>query len=258
MKILTTILIVLLAHGLTAQTENYVIEKCDSVILLDGSVKMMQVREVKRNKIVYFLCCENCGVPRKLALNEIDTIVFNQNGFHIQELSRISAEKEVEVVKLENESIIDTIIAIDELIFKNLTNDKLVTLKPGDYLNIKDLNGKYKGHIKSITKDVIIIEKQKTSTNDLEIIKINEIKWLRIYSDSKTNRGLGKAMKIIGTIGTPFLTFVSLIFYEAAYPEEGTGFIIGAIGALGIMIGGQQIEGTSRHHINSESWQIVK
>lgn len=51
--------------------------KCDTVVFLDGSTKTVQVQEVKKSKIIYILCCNECAVPREFKLKEIDTIIYS-------------------------------------------------------------------------------------------------------------------------------------------------------------------------------------
>jgi hypothetical protein len=64
-----------------AQTEEKRGLQCDSIIFMDGTAKLVQVKEVNRRKIIYILCCYDCAVPRKFKKNEIDTIIYFQEGW---------------------------------------------------------------------------------------------------------------------------------------------------------------------------------
>ena len=48
-----------------AQTEEKRGLQCDSIIFMDGTVKLVQVKEVNRRQIIYTLCCYDCAVPRE-------------------------------------------------------------------------------------------------------------------------------------------------------------------------------------------------
>jgi len=77
MKFLTTLLTSMFAFCINAQTDSNTGLNCDSVKLLSGDVNLLQVQEIKRTKIVYFLCCEDCAVPRTMKLNLVDTIIYS-------------------------------------------------------------------------------------------------------------------------------------------------------------------------------------
>jgi hypothetical protein len=78
MKLLLSILFFGFLVSICSQKEHPIDLHCDSVFFNDGSVQIMQVKEIKKNKLIYVLCCENCAVPRKLKLSDVDTIIYNQ------------------------------------------------------------------------------------------------------------------------------------------------------------------------------------
>lgn len=45
--------------------------ECDTLFLKDGSVKLVQILKIKKNKISYYLCCEGCSLVREIAKSEI-------------------------------------------------------------------------------------------------------------------------------------------------------------------------------------------
>jgi len=59
---------------ISAQTIVNKSPKCDTILFLDGTTKTVQVQEVKKSKVIYILCCEECAVPREFKLKEIDSI----------------------------------------------------------------------------------------------------------------------------------------------------------------------------------------
>ena len=61
---------------ISAQTIVNKSPKCDTILFLDGTTKTVQVQEVKKSKVIYILCCEECAVPREFKLKEIDSILY--------------------------------------------------------------------------------------------------------------------------------------------------------------------------------------
>ena len=154
----------------------------------------MQVREVKRNKIVYYLCCENCGVPREIAMSEVDTIVFNQNGFFSQELSRLSAEKEAKTIRLENEVVIpknaskteyklsDNFIGLalcrgedsptfDPTMKTVRTSGKIILIPLGSKVAAQTDAGFYRGKLDAVAGDTMFLNRQMLPVKDVKSIK---------------------------------------------------------------------------------------
>lgn len=78
MKLLLSILFYGSFVSIYSQKDHLFDLHCDSVFFKDGSVQMVQVKELKKNKLLYVLCCENCAVPRKLKLSNVDTIIYGQ------------------------------------------------------------------------------------------------------------------------------------------------------------------------------------
>lgn len=89
MKILLVLLISFFIVNLNSQLHSQTYSICDSVVMNDGTVEMVKVKELKRNKLIYFLCCENCAVPREKKRNEIDTIIYYQKKEKPQQNSAI-------------------------------------------------------------------------------------------------------------------------------------------------------------------------
>ena len=78
MKHFTLISLVFLSFQIYGQTEKKSSLQCDSIIFLNGTAKLAQIKEVSRRKIIYIKCCCDCAVPRELKKNEIDTIIYFQ------------------------------------------------------------------------------------------------------------------------------------------------------------------------------------
>ena len=77
MKITLVLITSFFVLNVAAQSDAQVPQFCDSVIMNDGSVKLVNVQELTRNKVIYFLCCEDCAVPRELKIKDVDTVIFN-------------------------------------------------------------------------------------------------------------------------------------------------------------------------------------
>ena len=92
MKFFITVVAVFIFQRIHAQSDtNHVL--CDKVVMNDGSVEIVQIQEVKRNKVIYVLCCEECAVPREFKRKNIDTLIYNPK-------HRIATEVSIEKPKL--------------------------------------------------------------------------------------------------------------------------------------------------------------
>ncbi|MDC1245271.1 hypothetical protein N8Z79_07440 [Crocinitomicaceae bacterium] len=92
MKFFITVVAVFIFQRIHAQSDtNHVL--CDKVVMNDGSVEIVQIQEVKRNKVIYVLCCEDCAVPREFKRKNIDTLIYNPK-------HRIATEVSIEKPKL--------------------------------------------------------------------------------------------------------------------------------------------------------------
>jgi hypothetical protein len=74
-------IILLSIQVINAQTDEKRALQCDSIIFKDGTANLVLIKEVNRRKIIYILCCYDCAVPRKIKKNEIDTIIYYQEGW---------------------------------------------------------------------------------------------------------------------------------------------------------------------------------
>lgn len=111
---------------------------CDSIIFKNGEVVTCQIREIQKKKVIYFLCCPQCQVPREFYLKEIDTIIRSKS------------------LKLEGESL----AAINENIQESQMEIVLDSLTNSDntHLNIQILMLRKKNRTK---KNEIIVEGQR-------------------------------------------------------------------------------------------------
>jgi hypothetical protein len=107
MKQFILLSIILLSIQVYAQTEEKRGLQCDSIIFMDGTAKLVQVKEVNLRKVIYILCCHDCAVPREFKKNEIDTIIYFQDEWIDQQsryLNNVEKNKETTTLQVDSKS----------------------------------------------------------------------------------------------------------------------------------------------------------
>ena len=74
---------------------------CDSIVMTDGSVKEVKIKKVKRKKVIYTLCCNQCTEERKLSRKDVVKIInssgktlFNKSKRNIDKIPKEDRSKE--------------------------------------------------------------------------------------------------------------------------------------------------------------------
>ena len=169
MKTLLFLLLILFANGTNAQNKDIPILLCDSIILIDGSVKLLQIKEIKRKKIVYILCCDKCAVPREMKRSDVETIFHNQERIIIEE--KKIAEQENKFQGIEDNTLANDSIAF--LLYTKTNSILYRSRKMRDYSKAiiwtRD-SVKIKGFFHIINLDSISINNDTIALDDIRSI----------------------------------------------------------------------------------------
>lgn len=151
MKLLFTTLAIFLGFHVSAQTNTNEIF-CDSVVMKDGTTEFVNIQRLKRNKIVYSLCCDRCAVPREFKMKDVDTII------HHPEKSKAYAEAQLD--------------SIPRLVFTKMKKEKKEKGAREDAkVMVKTTDGyKYKGRLHILNADSIEVDNQSLALTDIKSI----------------------------------------------------------------------------------------
>ena len=156
MKYLITVVTALFLQGIQAQSDaNNVL--CDSVVMTDGSVEMVQIQEVKRNKIVYIKCCEICTVPREFKRKNIDTLIYNLKK---KTPNKVTVD-ETQIVKIETDPTKN---------FQVRQKSQSHTIHQGKKALVKIDTNIYKGVLTIIDDSTILIDNNRLSLSEIDMI----------------------------------------------------------------------------------------
>lgn len=199
MKILFTVLALLAIQIVDAQSTSNSEALCDSVLLSNGTVKLLNIQETKKNKITYFLCCDDCAVPRELMMSDIDTIIYRKD-----EISKETTTENMSRMGNTPQLVFTSIRNKDKS--KKMKNESKTIIWTSDSI-------RYKGYFHILNEDSIRI-------NSTTLALVN------IISISKPNRAakitgnaLGALFTVvgIGLIGSFGLNDEGLLFGGAAF-----------------------------------------
>ena len=156
MNKIITLFILLQSASILAQPDINDDVFCDSIIMLDGSIKMAQIQEIKRNKIIYFLCCNECKVPRQINKKEIDTI--------------ISYRKETVPAEIESKEP-KTLVNIDSTKYLELEKKgEVLKIIQGKKVFVKVGSHKYSGDLRIIDDFTLMVNESFINLSDVDMI----------------------------------------------------------------------------------------
>ncbi len=196
--------------------------ECDSIILNSGETLTCLIQKLEKRKIIYFLCCDVCAVPREIKMELIDTILLSaasRKRFYPDNLNS----------SLPDESVTESTdsLNVDTNIYAGHNNIKILMLKKR-FGNQKTTLIKIGSHVKVVTK-LNEVYKGKLSLGNNKEIYIGS-KQL-ILTDIKTITKSSRAWKVAGGITGSTTTLTTL--YLAAWgipvlfiPVSATPFLL--------------------------------
>ena len=135
---------------------------CDSIVLIDGTTKLAQVQEVKRNKIIYILCCADCAVPRAFKKNEIDTIIFFQDELINEQAINLDSQRNI---SRRTNYVIDSTKHL-EIIRKG----EMIRVNQREKIFIKVSETKYKGQLYILNDSMLLINDSSILISEIDMI----------------------------------------------------------------------------------------
>ena len=205
--------------------------------MVDGSVNVVQIQEVKNRKLIYTLCCEDCAVPREFKLKNVDTLIYNSNR---------------EQKNSNRDQTLDSL----SIYLRHAKRQKTISLGLGDKIKISGPRVQAKGEIVSISKNIISIKPRKKKLDVIDSIDVSQLYWIKKYNSDKGLRALGGFVKAIGVIGVSFFTFTTVVVIGAA--EEFLYITVpSTLLSSTIYLGGYYMKG-GRKYIGDEKWQVVE
>lgn len=156
MKFLITFVTALCFNSIHAQSDGNSI-LCDSVVMIDGLVEIVQIQEVKRNKVIYLLCCEACAVPREFKRKNIHTIIYNPKDRIPNEV--VIEEPQIVEVKTDPSKYFE--VEIDG--YKR-------AIYQGKKVLIKIDTNKYRGVLSIIDDSTIMVDNNRFSLSEIDMI----------------------------------------------------------------------------------------
>lgn len=160
MKQFILLSLIFLSIQVYAQTEVKGGMQCDSVIFIDGTIKLVQVNEVNRRKVIYTLCCYDCAVPREFKKNEIDTIIYFQEDW---------IDQQTQYLDNVNAQTTDSTNSFSGI---NLTSGKKSFLIPiEEKITVKTNTINITGLLESVDKDHLYVNGYTILKNEIEVIK---------------------------------------------------------------------------------------
>lgn len=146
MKTLLVILIFTLTNTLISQEL-----KCDTVLLVDGSRIIGQIQSETKKEYIYFRCCEECLVPRKLKKKDIDKLILTA-----------SSQNRLKTATL---------------VFTKIGTNKTKELKSGSNVIVLTRESKkIKGIFRTVGRDSILVGGFTFALNDLKAISKTKTK----------------------------------------------------------------------------------
>ena len=156
MKFLITLVTALCFQIIYAQPDtNSVL--CDSVVMIDGSVQIVQIKEVKKTKVIYIICCEACAVPREFKRKNIDTLIYNHENIATTE----TPVEEPQVVEVKTDPSKYFEVEIDG--YKR-------AIYQGKKVTVKIDSIKYKGVFGIINDSTISVDNHQFSLSEIDMI----------------------------------------------------------------------------------------
>lgn len=156
MKFLITLVTTLCLQSIHAQSDtNNVL--CDSVVMTNGSVEIVQIHEIKRNKVVYIKCCEACAVPREFKRKNIDTLIYN-------------SKKEIPNEVAVEESQIVTVKTDPTKYFEVEIEDYKLAIYQGKNVLVKIDTNKYRGVFGIVNDSTISVDNYQFSLSEIDMI----------------------------------------------------------------------------------------
>ena len=162
MKIYFLFLLTLFAHPISAQVNDNNSLKCDSIILLDGTTKLVKVQKVNRKKIIYILCCDDCAVPREIKKNEIDTIIFIQDELIDEQVINLDSQQEI---LSKTNYLIDSTKHLEIM-----RKGEMIQVNQGEKIFIKASENKYKGQLFIFNDSTLLINDSPILISDIVMI----------------------------------------------------------------------------------------
>ncbi|MDG0972895.1 MAG: hypothetical protein P8O07_01940 [Crocinitomicaceae bacterium] len=162
MKFLITLVIGLCIHNIHVQSDGDSL-LCDSVVMLDGTVEIVQIREVKRNKVIYVLCCETCGVPREFQRKNIDTLIYNHN-------KSATPETQAEEPQIVNEPQVIEVKTDTSKYFEVEKNGRRRAIYQGKKVSVKIDSSKYRGVFGIINDSTISVDNHQFLLSEIDMI----------------------------------------------------------------------------------------
>ena len=247
MKFLTSFIIALGFQTIYAQSDSSGTILCDSVVMVDGSVNVVQIQEVKNRKLIYTLCCEDCSVPREFKLKNVDTLIYN--------FFRKSKEVKND---FDNEQVIEENKLDSSIIFlRHAKREKTIYLGLGDKIKISGPRVEGKGKIVSISKNIISIKPRKKKLDVIDSIDVSQLYWIKKYNKNKFLRATSAFLSLFGATGVGFFGVMTWGVIESGYPEFLYITVPSTLLSSGIILGAYYMKG-GRKYIGDEKWQVVE
>lgn len=199
--------------------------ECDTLVLASGDTMSCLVQELKKRKIIYFICCDVCAVPREIERALVDSIILSnatKKRLHLPlgSQSESSSEKNTETEQIIYDSIphleIDTVLMMK----KKFGNQKEFIIRKGTKLTVFDSKGfKYKGNVQFVSLYQMRVGENTINLKDISSISMH-------YKGSKIVGGI-----LGGT--TTLLTFY--LSWLSGFDEPITAFIPASASLFSIM-----------------------
>lgn len=142
--------------------------QCDSIVFKNGDVVIGRISQVKRKRIIYIMCCEECAVPRELDRSLVDTIIYNPvikseeiNDVSIEHPAQKEVVQQIEAIKY------DSVYCLRlSHLEKNLFGNKEIKILSRVIIKTNDsIPLKIKGRLAHIGADTLYITKSKYTGN---------------------------------------------------------------------------------------------
>jgi hypothetical protein len=226
--ILSIIAIIIFPLRYDAQTNDestQTVLECDTLVLSSGDTMTCLVQELKKRKIIYFICCDVCAVPREIKRALVDSIILSnasKKRLHLPlaSQSKSSSDKNKVTEQIVHDSIphlaIDTVLMLK----KKFGNQKEFIIRKGTKLTVFDSKGfKYKGKVQIVSLYQMNVGENTINLNDVSSISMHY-----------------KGTKIVGGIlggATTLLTFY--LSWFSGFDEPITAFIPASASLFSIM-----------------------
>ena len=199
--------------------------ECDTLVLDSGEKMTCLVQEIKKRKIIYFICCDVCAVPREIKRTLVDSIILSnatkkQLYSPLGSQSESSHEQVSEIDQIISDSIpnleIDTVLMLK----KKFGNEKEFIIRKGTKLKVINAYGsKSKGKVQFVSLYQISVGENIIDLKDISAISMH-------YKGSKI---IGGILGGTATLATFYLSWFS------GFDEPITAFIPASASLFSIM-----------------------